>query len=147
MISLLNHLTFHLLLYLLPLLAACFILHSLATFTIHLHQARTSGLPYMIMPYSENNFLNNLISSTERFSRVTRRYLPRSMAEKVLFNALSSRWMLRDRMFRKLGRIFLIVSPGSLTCHVADAAVASHIYRSRQQFGKAAEVYSKLHPS
>lgn len=122
-------------------LTTCYLLHSLVTFTIHLRQARASGLPYMVMPYSENNIINVLCLSSETLPRLARRYLPAWLADRVQFNTISCRWTVRDRMFKKLGRVFLIVSPGGLNCHIADAEVASHIYRTRQQFVKQTRVY------
>lgn len=132
-----------LVLYLIPSLLTCYFLHSLVSFTIHLRQARASGLPYMVMPYSENNDINTMSFSSNALPRLTRKYLPDWLADIVQFNVLSTRWMVRDRMFKKLGRVFLIVTPGDLNCHIADAAIASHIYRSRQQFTKATQLYGE----
>ncbi|KAK2762707.1 hypothetical protein FQN54_000881 [Arachnomyces sp. PD_36] len=129
------------LLYLIPTLITCYFLQSLVSFTIILRQARASGLPYMVMPYSENNMINTIVMSSEGLARLTRKYLPEWLADIIQFNVLSYRWTVRDRMSKKLGRAFLIVSPGELNCHIADAAVVAHIYRSREQYAKATKLY------
>lgn len=141
MISLLS-----LFLYLLSTLATCYLIHCLLTFTTHLRQARASGLPYIVMPYAQNNVLNITFFSSESLPRLTRRYLPAWFAERVEFSSFSCRWPGSQHMFKKLGRVFLIVSPGALACHVADAEVASHIYRSRQKFGKQSNMYRECLP-
>lgn len=127
--------------YLLPILATCRLIPSLLTFTTHLRQARASGLPYIVMPYSKNSVLNTIVFSSMTLPRLIFSCLPTWVAERVKFSALSYRWMVSHRMFEKLGSVFLIVSPADLAGHVADAVIASHIYRSRRKFEKQTNMY------
>ena len=133
-----------LLFYLASALLIAYGFHSLVNFLSHLRQARASGLPYIVLPISEWSMINVLAFATETLPHITRTYLPRWLADVVYSNVLTYRWTPRDSMVKQFGKVYLVVTPGTLSCNVADATTASYVYRTRQQFVKPTWQYSEF---
>ena len=118
-------------------LLTLYIIHSLVCLLSNVRKARATGLPYLVLPISEFNLLHVLSFSTTTIPYLVNTYFPVWLTDIVYSNIINYRWTItRDRLVKKYGGIYLVATPGHLTCNVSDAEVVSHIYRSRGQFVK-----------
>lgn len=105
--------------------------------------ARKTGLPYIIFPVSEQNLLYQTVAETRLFPYVVNNWLPQALADYINATIFRFRWNVKDRMRKKYGGVYLVVTPSTLTCNVDDASVASQVCMARHSFPKPVEKYGK----
>lgn len=105
--------------------------------------ARATGLPYLIFPCSELNLLYQTVAETRLFPYVVNHWLPRGLADNFNASLFRFRWNVKDRMRKRFGGVYLVVTSSTLTCNVDDAAVASQICMARHSFPKPVDKYGR----
>ena len=112
-------------------------------FARNLAAAKKSGIPYVILPFYQQNRLWQL---SQAFVAPILRKLPSSWTEPWLeLNILEWGWQMRYEPFKRLGTdTFLAVSPQRNMLYTADADVISQMTSRRNDFPKALEVYDSL---
>lgn len=112
-------------------------------FARNLAAAKKSGIPYVIVPFYQNNRLYQL---SQIFLVPLVRKLPNSWTEPWFDLTLDDwLWCRRYEPFKRLGTdTFLTVSPERNELFTADADVISQITTRRTDFPKPLEVYGSL---
>ncbi|KAI9039439.1 cytochrome P450 [Aspergillus affinis] len=113
-------------------------------FIWNIRLARKTGLPYICLPISEFNVLLYPLFDTEQAPKFVNNWIPRWLADIINDNVINYRWAVRDRRVKELGPVSLVVTPTSLSCNVADAAVVSQICSERRKFPKPVWQYEVL---
>lgn len=105
---------------------------SIACLLSHRRQAMATGVPYVLSPVSTDNMLWNIISGIFKSARNIR--LPFEMTTRYSVRG----WSYIDQIdtHEKLGKIFMIVSPGEKELYIADAAVAQSVWKKPKEFLK-----------
>ncbi|PLB52213.1 putative cytochrome P450 monooxygenase [Aspergillus steynii IBT 23096] len=116
----------------------------LSQFLRNVRLAKKTGLPYICLPVSEFNILVLTIFGLEAIPNFINTWLPGWLADIVYDNAVNCRWTVRDRRAKKLGQVSLVVTPTTLSCNVADAAVVSQVCTERGMFPKPVWQYEVL---
>ncbi|KAI9844472.1 MAG: hypothetical protein M1837_005554 [Sclerophora amabilis] len=108
------------------------------TFLVSYNLARQIGLPIVFAPWSSINaawiiFRDQLIPFV--------RALPWGLGRFVRYNYIG--WGFQDKyhMHQELGGAFVVVSPGRVEIHVADAKAVESIMYRRKDFPKPADLY------
>ncbi|KAL4908760.1 hypothetical protein BDW74DRAFT_187311 [Aspergillus multicolor] len=122
-------------------LITVYITHTALSFLRNLHLTRKTSpsLRRTIFPISEANLLYLLLFESRWFNYIRRHWLPTSLADCIADAAFRGRWDAKDRLARKLGGVYLTVTPGLVSCHVGDADVVGQIVRERRGFVKPVE--------
>ena len=112
-------------------------------FARNLAAAKKSGIPYVIVPFYQQNRLWQL---SQAFVAPVLRKFPSSWTEPWLeLNLLDWGWQRKYEPFKRLGTdTFLAVSPQRNMLYTADADVISQMTSRRNDFPKALEVYDSL---
>lgn len=111
-------------------------------FARNLAVAKKSGIPYVIVPFYQQNRPFQLFSG---FVLPILRKLPISWTHPWLVLTLEWGWHLRYEPFKRLGTdTFLAVSPERNTLFTASADVVSQITTRKNDFPKPLEVYESL---
>lgn len=71
-------------------------------------------------------------------------WLPANLADYVYDSGFKFRWTVKDRLKRKYGGVYLIVTPGTVSCQVGDAGVIAQVCRQRQRFPKPSHQYGRF---
>ncbi|KAL4951756.1 cytochrome P450 [Aspergillus filifer] len=111
-------------------------LHNLACL-LHNHSlARKTNLPYILFPFFEANIFYLALWSTAWFPYVVNNWLPQALADLINDSAFRGRWDVKDRMAQKHGGVYLYVTPGGISCNVANPDVVEQVCRARTAFVK-----------
>lgn len=111
-------------------------------FARNLTAAKTSGIPYVIIPFYQ---VNRLYQLSQIFLVPIVRKLPASWTELWFDLTLEWAWARRYEPFKRLGTdTFITVSPERNELYTADAAVISQITSRKNDFPKALEVYESI---
>ncbi|KAF6228422.1 hypothetical protein HO133_008152 [Letharia lupina] len=111
-------------------------------FARNLTAAKTSGIPYVIIPFYQ---VNRLYQLSQIFLVPIVRKLPASWTELWFDLTLEWAWARRYEPFKRLGTdTFITVSPERNELYTADAAVISQITGRKNDFPKALEVYESI---
>ena len=112
-------------------------------FARNLAAAKKSGIPYVIVPFYQQNTLWQL---SQGFIAPVLRKFPSSWTEPWLeLTILEWGWRRKYEPFKRLGTdTFLAVSPQRNMLYTADADVISQMTSRRNDFPKALEVYDSL---
>lgn len=111
-------------------------------FARNLAAAKKSGIPYVIVPFYQQNRLFQLSQGV--FIPVLRN-LPISWTQPWFALTLEWGWHLRYEPFKRLGTdTFLTVSPERNTLYTASADVVSQITTRKNDFPKPLEMYEAL---
>ena len=111
-------------------------------FTRNLAAAKSSGIPYLIVPFYQ---LNRLYQLSQIFLVPLVRKLPSSWTDPWFELTLKWAWRLRYQPFKRFGTdTFLTVSPERNVLFTADAHVINQITTRRNDFPKPLEVYASL---
>lgn len=102
--------------------------------------ARTIGLPYFIFPFNVFSPLFMGLFETQFFPYDLHNWMPGWFADYFFMSSFKYRWTVKDRLHQVYGSVYLVVTPTGLECHVADAGVATQIFKGR--FPKPAKQYS-----
>lgn len=105
--------------------------------------ARATGLPYIVFPWSELNLLYQTVAETRLFPYLVNHWLPPGLADYFNASLFRFRWSVKDRMRKRFGGVYLVVTSSTLTCYVDDASVASQVCMARHSFPKPVEKYGK----
>ncbi|KAI9925883.1 hypothetical protein AWENTII_011987 [Aspergillus wentii] len=124
-------------------LLTLYIINTIKNLLHHRNRAIQTGLPYILLPVSEHNIAYLLLFET-RFLIQLIRLLPPWLADYFYISSFKSRWCAKERFHEKYGPVYLIASPGSLTCAVADAGAISQIFMDRRGFPKPVEQYEPV---
>ncbi|KAL5001058.1 cytochrome P450 [Aspergillus recurvatus] len=114
-------------------------LYTVACIVALLHNrslAQRTNLPYVLFPVYESNLIYVGLTGTQWFSYIVKHWLPESIADHVLDSVYRHRWAVKNRMVKRYGGVYLYVTPGGITCNVADARVVQQVCRARQSFMK-----------
>lgn len=103
--------------------------------------ARSTNLPYYIFPVSEVNILWLGLLETRTFQNLVKNWFPTILADYVYDSGFKFRWTVKDRLKRKYGGAYLIVTPGTVSCQVGDAGIIAQVCRQRQRFPKPSHQY------
>ncbi|KAL4789551.1 cytochrome P450 [Aspergillus venezuelensis] len=124
--------------FLLTFIAVLFIytIYNLACLLHNRSLARKTNLPYILFPFSEANIFFLALWSTVWFPYVVNNWLPQALADHINDSVFRGRWDVKDRMARKYGGVYLYVTPGGISCNVADADVVEQVCRARTNFVK-----------
>ncbi|KAL4960034.1 cytochrome P450 [Aspergillus stella-maris] len=113
-----------------------YILHNLACLLHNRSLARKTNLPYILFPFSEANIIFLALWSTVWFPYVVNNWLSLALADLVNDSVFRGRWNVKDRMAMKYGGVYLYVTPGGISCNVADGDVVEQVCRARTSFVK-----------
>lgn len=113
----------------------------------NLHQARRSGLPYTL----------SLVTEVETWAYLTDPIIRKLYRKHLLVQQQGwprwARFMVKDWMYEdkyrahaELGDMFLVVSPGSIVCYVADPDLAQEVCMRRRDFIKPREKMKMIEP-
>ena len=124
-------------------LLALYALKTYIQFARNLAAAKKSGIPYVIVPFYQNNRLWQL---SQGFVAPVLRKLPSSWTDPWLeLNVMEWGWERKYEPFKRLGTdTFLAVSPSRNMLYTADADVIGQMTSRRNDFPKALEVYDSL---
>jgi hypothetical protein len=114
-------------------------LYGLHSFTTLLHNrslARKTKLPYILFPVFEANLLYLSLFGTRWFQYIISNWLPEGVADYIHDSVFRNRWAVKDRMAKRYGGVYLYVTPGGISCNVADADVVEQVVKARQSFLK-----------
>lgn len=112
-------------------------------FLRHWSLARKIGLPYVSFPISSHNILFLSLFETRFVPYVINTWLSPKLADFIYGSAFKTRWAARDRLHRRYGGVYMLITPSVSTCMVCDASVASQICMSRHGFPKPIKQYGK----
>ena len=126
--------------------AVCLVLR-VRSLVHNLHQARRSGLHYTL----------SLVTEVETWAYLTdpiiRKLYRRHLLEQQKGWPGWARFMVKDWMYEdkyrahaELGDIFLVVSPGSIVCYVADPDLAQEVCMRRRDFIKPRDKMKMIEP-
>lgn len=110
-------------------------------FLRHRRLSRKIGLNSIEFPIPEFNPLYMAIYQTRLIPYIANNWLPDDIADYIYNSTLRYRWRVKDRVCRKYGAVYLLTTPGSVSCHVSDASVAWRIFKARQGFPKLVKQY------
>ncbi|KAF9890797.1 hypothetical protein FE257_005367 [Aspergillus nanangensis] len=113
-------------------------------FLHNLKLARDTGLPYLLYPISEHSLLYVILFETRVVPNLVRKWLPTRLSDYIFSSVLKYRWTVKDRLHKRHGDVYMLVTPGTLSCNVADAAVVSQICMARRSFEKPAKQFEGL---
>lgn len=105
--------------------------------------ARKTGLPYVLFPVPVQSIAYTIAFETRFVPYVVNTWLPHGLADYINGSVYKCRWTVKDRLSKKYGSVYLLVTPAKLTCHVSDASVISQIYAARRNFPKPVESYGR----
>lgn len=111
-------------------------LHSFASLLHNRSLARKTKLPYIIFPVFEANLFYLALFGTRWFQYVIANWLPESLADHIHDSVFRNRWAVKDRMAKRYGGVYLYVTPGGISCNVADADVVEQVVKARHSFLK-----------
>ena len=108
-----------------------FISH-VARLILNYRLARKTGLPIYITPFNPTNVVWVTFSGISRplFAKI----LPRFLYERFVVTCFGWEFYERNRINKKLGRVFMLVTPGKNEMWVADAAIAEQVMSRRKDF-------------
>lgn len=122
--------------------AALYALKLYTQFARNLAAAKKSGIPYVIVPFYQQN---RLYQVSQVFVVPALRKLPISWTEPWFDLTLEWGWHLRYEPFKRLGTdTFLTVSPERNALQTASADVISQITTRKNDFPKPLEVYESI---
>ncbi|KNG88605.1 putative cytochrome P450 monooxygenase [Aspergillus nomiae NRRL 13137] len=110
----------------------------------HRNRARKIGLPYVSFPISSHNLFFLSLFETRIVPYVINTWLPPKLADYIYDSGFKTRWMTKDRLHKRHGGVYMLITPAVSTCMVGDASVASQICMSRQGFPKPHKQYGAL---
>ncbi|KAE8142664.1 cytochrome P450 [Aspergillus pseudotamarii] len=113
-------------------------------FLRHRNLARKIGLPYVSFPISSHNILFLSLFETRFVPYVINTWLPPKLADYIYSSAFKTRWAAKDRLHKRQGEVYMLITPSVSTCMVGDASVVSQICMSRHGFPKPLEQYRAL---
>ncbi|KAE8324192.1 cytochrome P450 [Aspergillus sergii] len=113
-------------------------------FLRHRNLARKIGLPYVSFPISSHNILFLSLFETRFVPYVINTWLSPKLADFIYGSAFKTRWAAKDRLHRRHGGVYMLITPSVSTCMVCDASVASQICMSRHGFPKPIKQYGAL---
>ncbi|OJJ34477.1 hypothetical protein ASPWEDRAFT_60847 [Aspergillus wentii DTO 134E9] len=119
-------------------------LHYVISFLKNLRLVRQTGLPYTIFPISEFNLPFLALFATKWVPYIVNNYLPAQLADRINDNNINYRWTVKDRQVEKLGGVYMVASPETISCNVSDASVVSQVYGMRGSFPKPIWQYESL---
>ena len=123
-------------------LSLLYVFRCYQTFSRNLAAAKTSNIPYVIVPVHQ---INRTWLITQKFWIPYIRKLPASWLEPWLDLVKEDyAWNSRYTPYKKLGDTYLTVSPGGNILTTADASVISQITTRRNDFPKPVEIYTSL---
>ncbi|GFF25645.1 hypothetical protein IFM61606_09508 [Aspergillus udagawae] len=103
------------------------LLRTLSSFLRNLNLARKIKLPYTVFPIYEANLLYISLFESRWFRHIINTYVPGYLRDYIYNGSFRGRWAVKDRLKRRHGGVYLSVSPGGISCHVADADVVSQV--------------------
>ena len=122
--------------------AALYALKLYTQFARNLAAAKKSGIPYVIVPFYQQN---RLYQVSQVFMVPALRKLPISWTEPWFDLTLEWGWHLKYEPFKRLGTdTFLTVSPERNALQTASADVISQITTRKNDFPKPLEVYESI---
>lgn len=111
-------------------------------FARNLNAAKKSGIPYVIIPFYQQNRLFQLL---QVFVVPILRKFPISWTQPWFDLTLEWGWHLRYEPFKRLGTdTFLAVSPERNSLYTASADVVSQITSRKNDFPKPLEIYESI---
>lgn len=123
---------------------ALYILKTLTSLIHNRSLARKTNLPYILFPFYEANLFYIALFDTRWFPYVVNNWLPQSLADLIHDSVFRDRWAAKDRAARRYGGVYLFVTPGGISCNVADADVAEQVCRERKSFLKPVQHLGEL---
>ncbi|KAL3471117.1 cytochrome P450 [Aspergillus californicus] len=114
-------------------------LYALSTITPllqNLSLARKSNIPYILFPIYETSLPYILLFETRWFPYILNTWLPQSWADILWDGVFRGRWTIKNRLAKRLGGVYLTITPGGISCHVGDAGVVEQVCRDRRAFEK-----------
>lgn len=105
--------------------------------------ARSTGLPYILFPISEQSLFYIVLSEAKAFSYVVNHWLPLWLADYMNASNFKTRWTAKNRMREQYGGAYILVTPTTLTCNVSDASVVSQVCKARRSFPKPLHQYGE----
>lgn len=121
-----------------------FILYKLVKLAYYVGQAKTTGLPYTIVPVLETEFLGKLLTPLIRPLFTSRLSRGEGWPRWIRFSILDWAWEEKRRVHEELGDVFILVSPEGLICYTADADMSWDVMNRRNEFLKPRDKYSKF---
>lgn len=105
--------------------------------------AKSTGLPYVIVPFLETEVLSQLATPLLRNQYLT--YLEKGEGWPRWCRFMIRDWTWEDkrRAFQDYGDVFLVISPQGIICYCADADMAFDVMNRRYDFIKPRDKYSK----
>lgn len=104
--------------------------------------AQRIGLPYVVFPLPGTGILVPVLITTKWARYVVDHCLPASLADAFNDNTFDKRWTARNRQFKRLGPVHVVVNPDGVMCRVGDADVAAYVCNARLDFPKPTWMYS-----
>lgn len=121
------------------------IAYKLINLSRNVRKAKLTGLPYVITPVLETEFVG--LVATPILRRIYIHHLDKGEGWPQW-----CRWMIKDwswedqrRAHDEYGDVFLCVSPEGIICYSADAAMGWDVMNRRYEFTKPPDKYSKCH--
>jgi hypothetical protein len=127
------------------LLLATFIFNIALPLAKNVRIARTSGIPYVFVPYYAYNRLTSMFMA-RTLLRITDKFAPSLSATSWRYLVTSSwPWKFRHAPFTGLQTdTFLTVAPGGIIMHTADANVIAQIFARGDDFPKPTHLYGHV---
>ncbi|KKK21640.1 hypothetical protein ARAM_005244 [Aspergillus rambellii] len=105
--------------------------------------AQRTGLRYVLVPFSFSIPLT-ILFNTRWLPYMVNHWLPEWAADLVNDVFYNLRWSTKDRQVKKFGKVYLVVTPRDVLCHVADASVVTQVVNTRGSFPKPVWQYKVL---
>ncbi|KAF1847374.1 putative cytochrome P450 oxidoreductase [Cucurbitaria berberidis CBS 394.84] len=110
------------------------------------HSAKSTGLPYVIVPFLETEVLSQLVTPLLRNYYLTHLEKGEGWPRWCRFMIKDWTWEDKRRAFQDHGDVFLAVSPQGIICYCADANMAFDVMNRRYDFIKPRDKYQMLEP-
>ncbi|KAI2621580.1 putative cytochrome P450 oxidoreductase [Xylaria nigripes] len=127
-------------------LAVFFIVYNLTSLFRYVRSAKSTGLPYVVVPFLETEVISQLLSTLLRALYINHLDQGKGWPKWCRFMIRDWTWEDKRRAFEEYGDIFLAVSPQGIICYCADADMAFDVMNRRYDFTKPRDKYQMLEP-